>query len=200
MLNNYRTVSNHPCIAEIIEKVVFNQLSNHLNSSGDLKKIQSAFWPHHSMENGFYNSDIWINDIRLKLYTAEYWFRENICSSFTTSQCCIWHCRTHRILLERLEYWIGLAVPKQSLILSIMNLIGWLGHVESPRDQFSDLFCSIYICCLWVKFYRTTTMITILMKMVGGNKLTDLRFTSNIATDWLSWWWLSSKTCTLMLL
>ncbi len=36
MLSNYRPISNLPFIGKIIEKVVFNQLNNYLNSNGYL--------------------------------------------------------------------------------------------------------------------------------------------------------------------
>ena len=50
MLTNYRPISNLPFIAKIVEKVVFNQLSNFLNSSGLFDKFQSGFRPHHRTE------------------------------------------------------------------------------------------------------------------------------------------------------
>ena len=46
-----------------------------------------------------------------------------------------------------------------SYLITTGSWIWWLWHGESPRDQFWDLFCSISICCLWAKWYRTTTVI-----------------------------------------
>ncbi len=43
ILNNYRPISNLLFIGKIIEKVVFNQLNNYLNSNGYLDNFQSGF-------------------------------------------------------------------------------------------------------------------------------------------------------------
>ncbi len=48
MLSNYRPISNLPFIGKIIEKIVFNQLNNYLNSNGYLDNFQSGFRVHHS--------------------------------------------------------------------------------------------------------------------------------------------------------
>ncbi len=46
----HRPISNLPFIGKIIEKVVFNQLNNYLNSNGYLDNFQSGFRVHHSTE------------------------------------------------------------------------------------------------------------------------------------------------------
>ncbi len=50
MLSNYRPISNLPFIGKIIEKVIFNQLNNYLNSNRYLDNFQSGFRAHHSTE------------------------------------------------------------------------------------------------------------------------------------------------------
>ncbi len=50
MFSNYRPISNLPFIGKIIEKIVFNQLNNYLNSNGYLDNFQSGFRVHHSTE------------------------------------------------------------------------------------------------------------------------------------------------------
>ena len=70
MINNYRPVSNLPFIAKIIEKVVFKELSDFLNSSCNFDKFQSGLWPQsHSTEIGLIKvlNDIWLNTVSGKI-------------------------------------------------------------------------------------------------------------------------------------
>ncbi len=46
ILSNYRPISNLPFIGKIIEKVVFDQLNNYLNSNGYLDNFQLGFRVH----------------------------------------------------------------------------------------------------------------------------------------------------------
>lgn len=50
ILNSYRPISNLPFINRIIEKVVFNQNNNFLQTNDILDSLQSGFRPHHSTE------------------------------------------------------------------------------------------------------------------------------------------------------
>ena len=50
MLKNYRPVSNLPFISKILEKVVNNQLENHINSHSLHYDVQSAYRAYHSTE------------------------------------------------------------------------------------------------------------------------------------------------------
>ena len=49
-LNNYRPVSNLPAVSKLLEKVVLDQLNNHLTSNSMHCPVQSGYRPHHSCE------------------------------------------------------------------------------------------------------------------------------------------------------
>ena len=100
MLINYRPISNLPFIAKIIEKVVFNQLSDFLNSSGLFDKFQSGFRPHHRTETALIRV---LNDIRLNTDSGKVsvLVMLDLSAAFDTVD--------HSILLNRLETWAGLS-------------------------------------------------------------------------------------------
>ena len=50
MLKNYRPVSNLHFLSKILEKVVLQQLSDHLNATDTLEPFQSAYRADHSTE------------------------------------------------------------------------------------------------------------------------------------------------------
>ncbi len=100
MLSNYRPISNLPFIGKIIEKVVFNQLNNYLNSNGYLDNFQSGFRVHHSTETALIKI---INDIRFNSDSDKISVLVllDLSAAFDTVD--------HNILLERLENWVGLS-------------------------------------------------------------------------------------------
>lgn len=49
--------------------------------------------------------------------------------------------------------------------LEFIGLIEWLWHVELLRAQVLYPLYSVYICCLWVIFYRTLMLAIIFMQM-----------------------------------
>lgn len=51
-LKNYRPISKLSFLSKILERVVFQQLSIHLNGNGIFDKFQSRFRAQHSTESG----------------------------------------------------------------------------------------------------------------------------------------------------
>ncbi len=100
VLSNYRPISNLPLIGKIIEKVVFNQLNNYLNSNGHLDNLQSGFRAHHSTETALIKI---INDIHFNSDSGKISVLVllDLSAAFDTID--------HNILLERLENWVGLS-------------------------------------------------------------------------------------------
>ena len=80
--------------------MIFNQLSNFLNSSGLFDKFQSGFRPHHSTETALIRVS---NDIRLNTDSGKVSVLVllDLSAAFDTVD--------HSILLDRLETWAGLS-------------------------------------------------------------------------------------------
>lgn len=98
-MQNYRPISNLPFNSKIIEKAVSQQLTAFLTMNDSLDNFQSGFCAHHSTETAFVKV---FNDIRI-----------NTDSSKTTVLVLLdlsaaLNTVDRKILLERLESWVGL--------------------------------------------------------------------------------------------
>ena len=54
--NNYRPISDLPVVSKLIQRIVFNQLYEYLNSNSLLTETQSGFRPMFSTETGLNTS------------------------------------------------------------------------------------------------------------------------------------------------
>ncbi len=148
ILSNYRPISNLPFIGKIIEKVVFKQLNNYLNSNGYLDNFQSGFRPHHSTETALIKIIFYIhfNSYSSKISVLLL----DLSAAFDTVD--------HSILLERLENWVGLSGMVLKWFRSYLEGRGYYGSIgehkssgrpwraESHKAQFLHCSCLACIC------------------------------------------------------
>ncbi len=134
MLSNYRSISNLPFIGKIIEKVVFNQLNNFLNSNGFLDNFQSSFRAHHSTETVLFEI---INNIRFASDSGQISVLVllDLSAAFDTVD--------HNILLQRLENWVGLSVMVL-YNLSLLNMT-WTIYVSigEHKSKWTSMTCGV---------------------------------------------------------
>ena len=105
MLKNYQPVSNLPFISKILEKVVNNQLENHINSHSLHDEVQSAYRADHSTETALLRVH---HDIAYALDSncCAVLLMLDLSAAFDTID--------HQILFNRLEYSTG--VTKDALL------------------------------------------------------------------------------------
>ncbi len=134
MLSNYRPISNLPFIGKIIEKVVFNQLNNFLNSNGFLDNFQSGFRVHHSTETALIKI---INDIRFNSDSGKISVLVllDLSAAFDTVD--------HNILLERLENWVGLSGMALKWFRSYLEGRGYYVSIGEHKSKWTSMTCGV---------------------------------------------------------
>lgn len=134
ILINYRPISNLPFIAKIVEKVVFNQLSNFLNSSGLFDKFQSGFRPHHSTETALIRV---LNDIRLNTDSGRVSVLVllDLSAAFDTVD--------HSIMLNRLETWAGLSGTVLDWFRSYLEERSYFVTIGSNQSDQVAMTCGV---------------------------------------------------------
>ncbi len=134
MLSNYRPISNLPFIGKIIEKVVFNQLNNYLNSNGFLDNFQSGFRVHHSTETALIKI---INDIRFNSDSGKISVLVllDLSAAFDTVD--------HNILLERLENWVGLSGMALKWFRSYLEGRGYFVSIGENKSKWTSMTCGV---------------------------------------------------------
>ena len=117
LMSNYRPISNLPFLSKIIEKAVFQQLSNFVALNNCFHVFQSGFRPHHSTETALVKV---FNDIHLNTDSGRITVLVllDLSAAFDTVD--------HNILLDRLENWLGLSG-------SVLN---WFESYVKGRDYF----------------------------------------------------------------
>ncbi len=134
VLSNYRPISNLPFIGKIIEKVVFNQLNNYLNSNGFLDNFQSGFRVHHSTETALIKI---INDIRFNSDSGKISVLVllDLSAAFDTVD--------HNILLERLENWVGLSGMALKWFRSYLEGRGYYVSIGEHKSKWTSMTCGV---------------------------------------------------------
>ena len=100
VLNNYRPISNLPFLGKVLEKVVYQQLSDFLLSNNVFDTFQSGFRPHHSTETALIKVT---NDIRLNTDARK------VSVLVLLDLSAVFDTVDHEILLQRLEDWVGIS-------------------------------------------------------------------------------------------
>ncbi len=134
MLSNYRPISNLPFIGKTIEKIVFNQLNNYLNSNEYLDNFQSGFRVHHSTETALIKI---INDIRFNSDSGKISVLVllDLSAAFDTVD--------HNILLERLENWVGLSGLALKWFRSYLEGRGYYVSIGEHKSKWTSMTCGV---------------------------------------------------------
>lgn len=99
VLKNYQPISNLPFLGKVLEKVVYQQLTDFLLSNKAFDTFRSGFRPHHSTETALIKvtNDICLNTDAGKVSVL---VLLDLSAAFDTVD--------HVILLQRLEDWLGI--------------------------------------------------------------------------------------------
>ncbi len=133
ILSNYRPISNLPFIGKIIEKVVFNQLNNYLNSNGYLDNFQSGFRAHHSTERALIKI---INDIRFNSDSGKISVLVllDLSAAFDT---------VNHNILERLENWVRLSEMVLKWFRSYLEGRGYYVSTREHKSKWASMTCGV---------------------------------------------------------
>ncbi|KAI4800683.1 hypothetical protein KUCAC02_009526 [Chaenocephalus aceratus] len=134
VMNNYRPISNLPFLGKIIEKVVFQQLSNFLHLNGCFDVFQSGFRPNHSTETALVKV---FNDIHLNTDSGRtsVLVLLDLSAAFDTVD--------HSILLDRLENWVGLSETVLNWFKSYLNDRHNFVSIGKYTSELKNMTCGV---------------------------------------------------------
>uniref|UniRef100_A0A8C7YG36 Reverse transcriptase domain-containing protein n=1 Tax=Oryzias sinensis TaxID=183150 RepID=A0A8C7YG36_9TELE len=134
VLNNYRPISNLPFLGKVLEKVVYQQLTDFLLLSNSFDVFQSGFRPHHSTETALIKVT---NDIRLNTDDGKVsvLILLDLSAAFDTVD--------HGILLHRLQDWVGISGSALSWLKSHLEHRKYFVEIGSCVSDYMALTCGV---------------------------------------------------------
>uniref|UniRef100_A0A3P9HAM5 Reverse transcriptase domain-containing protein n=1 Tax=Oryzias latipes TaxID=8090 RepID=A0A3P9HAM5_ORYLA len=134
VLNNYRPISNLPFLGKVLEKVVYQQLTDFLLLNNSFDVFQSGFRPHHSTETALIKVT---NDIRLNTDDGKVsvLILLDLSAAFDTVD--------HGILLHRLQDWVGISGSALSWLKSYLEDRKYFVEIGSCVSDYMALTCGV---------------------------------------------------------
>lgn len=134
VLNNYRPVSNLPFLSKILEKLVFNQVNDFLNTNDILEKYQSGFRMNHSTETALLKI---LNDIRCNLdkHKLTVLVLLDLTAAFDTVD--------HHILLNRLRHLVGLSGTVLNWFVSYLTDRSFFVSMDMCSSGTHEIKCGV---------------------------------------------------------
>ena len=134
LYKNYRPVSNLQYVSKLTEKVVFNQVYDHMVSNAIFPALQSSYRQFHSTETALIKV---MNDILLKMNSQHVTMLIllDLSAAFDTVD--------HRILLERLSDEVGLRGTALNWFRSYLSDRSQLVSVHGVLSRPFDLNCGV---------------------------------------------------------
>uniref|UniRef100_A0A8C8DYC0 Reverse transcriptase domain-containing protein n=1 Tax=Oryzias sinensis TaxID=183150 RepID=A0A8C8DYC0_9TELE len=134
VLNNYRPISNLPFLGKVLEKVVYQQLTDFLLLNNSFDAFQSGFRPHHSTETALIKVT---NDIRLNTDDGKVsvLILLDLSAAFDTVD--------HGILLHRLQDWVSISGSALSWLKSYLEDRKYFVQIGSCVSDYMALTCGV---------------------------------------------------------